>query len=57
MPRPTIIARTVFACTALASITVLGVADVLDESAVTALVTLFAGYVLGNGVLLKKGDS
>lgn len=49
-----ILARTIFACCALFSITLLGIFDVLDSDAVTALVTLMIGYVLGNGVLMTK---
>lgn len=49
-----IMARTVFAVAALVCVTVLGIFEVLDSDAVTAMVTLMIGYVLGNGVLIAK---
>lgn len=49
-----IIARTVFAVAALLATTLLGIFHVLEAEAVTALVTLLTGYILGNGVLMTK---
>ena len=55
-PQPTqsIVARTAFAIAALVCVTVLGAVGTLASDAVTALVTLLVGYVLGNGVLMVK---